>query len=106
MTASTASRPRSASAWRALLEDNGWDLMGSNTFRRLVTGLPTPEYVPGRHWPWETYDSAEFLTFYGEGGKITGRVLYRQQLAPWIPPEDRWVTQAAAVEIIKSRPLL
>jgi hypothetical protein len=82
---------------RAALEQGTWQAVPNNygfTIRYTET-QSTPEGIPERWWPGETYDRHQFLTLHHRG------VIYRDAPAPWVGARDRDIPYKKAFAILR-----
>lgn len=82
---------------KAALRDGIWEHVPAPygfTIRYTET-QDTPEGIPARWWPGETYDRHQFLTLHHRG------VIYGDAPAPWVGRNDRDITYKRAFEILR-----
>lgn len=92
-----AMTPQRAKLWQACLDacDTGaWERISGHTIRYSVTGRPTPETIPARWWPDESYDSHLFLSMLG------GRPHVSLARCPWVRPVEHPATLRKAREVL------
>jgi hypothetical protein len=74
--------------WQRVPESYGFTI-------RYTENRRTPEGIPERWWPDETYDRRQFLTLHQRG------VIYRNAPAPWVGAHDSRITYKRAFAILR-----
>lgn len=82
---------------KTALDEGTWERVpaGSGFTIRYTETRTTPEGIPQRWWPGETYDRHQFLTLHHRG------VIYGDAPAPWVGRNDSHITYKRAFAILR-----